>query len=147
MTAKEYLSQAYVVDQHIKRMIRQARSLRDLTENTSQVLSDMPHSPSRSTTQLEDVIIRIADLDDKIIASENRLVLLKKELGNAISQVDNQTYELLLNLRYLCFMPWPEIAPILGYDLRYTYKLHIKALQKVDSQGHYKTLETQKKIL
>jgi len=142
MTAKEYLSQAYNVDQHIKRMLKQVRSLRDLTENAALILSDMPRNATRNTNQLEDIIIRITDLEDVITVKKNTLSMLKKEIAATISQIDNQTYKLLLELRYLCYMTWPDIAPILGYDLRYTYKLHTKALQKVDSQGHYRTLET-----
>ena len=47
MTAKEYLSQAYRLDQRIDSKIEQVASLNDLATKCTTTISGMPHNPSR----------------------------------------------------------------------------------------------------
>ena len=136
MTAKEYLSQAYNIDRHIKRMTERVRLLRDFIEKTSPDLSDIPPGRTQNTCRLEDIIIKITGLERAIADCSERLIETKKMIVEVIKLLDNPTYRLLLELRYLCYMQWSDIAHVLRYELRYTYKLHKKALQKVDTQRH-----------
>ncbi len=41
----------------------------------------------------------------------------------------NQAYKMLLELRYLGGNTWGEVYELMGYDLRWVYRLHGKALQ------------------
>lgn len=44
MTIKEYLSQAYRIDQRINSKLEQVQSLRELAEKATSTLSDTPYS-------------------------------------------------------------------------------------------------------
>ena len=131
MTAKEFLSQAYLLDQRINCKLEQAQSLRSLAEKASTTLMPTPISKTRHRSRIEDVIVKIVDLEDEIGASITRLLELKQEIATAIARVENPKYRALLELRYLCFKTWDEIAGELRYERRYVFKVHDRAIQKV----------------
>ena len=141
MKAKEYLSQAYRLDQRIDAKIEQVMSLRNLAAKAMPTLSDAMPSGTRNVHRMEDIIMRIIDLENEINADIDDLVALKYEIVNVIKAVPNLEYQTLLELRYLCFKSWEQIAVMLGYDLRYTHKLHNRALEecksaKISESGH-----------
>ena len=128
MTVKEYLGQAYRLDQRINSKLEQVLSLRDLTTKATATMSDMPGGGSRNVYKMQDIIGKIVDLEDEINADIDRLVDLKREMVAVIKAVENPEYQTLLELRYLCFKTWEQIAVYMGYESRYLHKLHQRAL-------------------
>ncbi|WP_373898846.1 DUF1492 domain-containing protein [Haloimpatiens sp. FM7315] len=131
MTAKEYLSQAYRIDQRINSKLEQIVSLRALATKATSTLSDTPPSETRNVHSMEDTIVKMVDLENEINEDIDALVNIKQEVVTTIKKVDNQEYQTLLELRYLCFKSWEQIAMELGYDLRWIYRLHQRALAVV----------------
>ena len=141
MKAKEYLSQAYRLDQRIDAKIEQVMSLRNLAAKATSTLSDVAPSGTRNVHRMEDIVIKIIDFENEINADIDRLVDLKREIMRVIKALPNPEYQTLLELRYLCFKSWEQIAVMLDYDLRYTHKLHNRALEecqieKTSESGH-----------
>ncbi|MEG1149597.1 MAG: hypothetical protein RSD98_13510, partial [Niameybacter sp.] len=66
MTAKEYLKQAYRIDQRINSKLEQIASLRDLATKATSTLSDTPPSGSRNVHSMEGVIVKMVDLENEI---------------------------------------------------------------------------------
>lgn len=130
MTVKEYLGQAYRIDQRINSKLEQVGSLRALAAKATSTISDMPHSGSRDVQSMEGIIVKILDLENEINADIDTLVDLKREIVGIIKAIDNPEYQTLLELRYLCFFSWEKVAVEMDYDLRYLHKLHRKALEK-----------------
>lgn len=128
MTAKEYLSQAYRLDQRIDSKIEQVASLNDLATKCTTTISGMPHNPSRSTSPMADTIDKIIDLQVEINRDIDALVDLKREIVTVIKAVDNPEYQTLLEKRYLCFLHWEQIAVDMNYGIDNIFKLHKKAL-------------------
>lgn len=129
--AKEYLGQAYRIDQRINSKIEQVSSLHSLAVKASATMSDMPGSPNRNLHRMEDVIVKIADIEEQINGDISFLVNLKKEIADVIKAVDNLECQTLLELRYLCFKTWEQIAVDMGYKVRHVYRLHDEAVQKI----------------
>ncbi|MEA5048175.1 MAG: DUF1492 domain-containing protein [Eubacteriales bacterium] len=129
MNAKEYLSQAYRIDQRINSKLEQVMSLRDLLGKANVTLTGMPKSPTPNPHSMEDIIVKMVDMESEINDDIDTLVDLKAEIMRCIKHVDNPEYQTLLELRYLCFKRWEKIAVEMGYDLRYVYKLHDQALE------------------
>ena len=142
MTAKEYLSQAYRLDQRIDAKIEQVASLRNLAAKATSTLSDVAPSGTRNVHRMEDIIIKIIDLENEINADIDILVDLKREIMAAIRSIHDPDYCTVLELRYLCFKPWEQIAVEMGYSIDNVYKLHRMALKTLEAQesGHKKTL-------
>ena len=61
MTAKEYLGQAYRLDQRINSKLEQVGSLSDLATKVTTTLSYMPKNPNYATSNMADSIIKIVD--------------------------------------------------------------------------------------
>ena len=131
MTAKEYLSQAFHIDQRISSKLSQVMRLREAATSCTATLSDMPRPDSPSHERMADTICKIVDLEREINEDIDRLVDLKAEARRAINAVSDPDQQLILELRYLCYKPWLEIAEAMGYSEAGVYKLHGKALRKI----------------
>jgi hypothetical protein len=110
LTAKEYLGQAYRIDQRINSKIEQVTSLRNLATKATSTLSDAPPSGTCNVHRMEDVITKMVDMENEINADIDRLINLKQEIVQAIKSVHNPEQQTLLELRYLCFRTWEEIS-------------------------------------
>ena len=131
MTAKEYLSQAFHIDQRISSKLLQVMWLREAATSCTATLSDMPRPDSPSRQQMADTICKIVDLEREINEDIDRLVDLKAEARRAINAVSDPDQQLILELRYLCYKPWNEIMTELGYSEPTIYRLHGEALKKI----------------
>ena len=128
MTAKEYLGQAYRLDQRINSKLEHVLSLRELTTKATATMSDMPGGGSRNVYKMQDIIGKIVDLENEINADIDKLVDLKREMVTVIKAVTDPELQTLLELRYLCFKTWEQIAVDMQYSTRNIYKLHDTAI-------------------
>lgn len=133
MTAKEYLGQAYRLDQRINSKLEQVLSLRELTTKATATMSDMPGGGSRNVYKMQDIIGKIVDLENEINADIDQLVDLKCEMVAAIKAVADPECQTLLELRFLCFKTWEQIAVEMNYSIQHIYRLRDKALKMVIS--------------
>ena len=132
MTAMEYLSQTYRLDQRINSKLEQVLSLRDLTTKATATMSDMPGGGSRNVYKMQDIIAKIIDLENEINADIDQLVDLKREMVTAIKSVTDPECQTLLELRFLCFKTWEQIAVEMGYSIQHIYRLRDKALKMIE---------------
>ena len=128
MTAKEYLGQAYRLDQRINSKLEQVMSLRDLATKATSTLSDVAPSGTRNVHRMGDIIVKIVDLENEINRDIDNLVDLKREMVSVIKAVTDPELQTLLELRYLCFKSWEQIAVEMEYSIHHLYKLHNTAL-------------------
>lgn len=133
MTAKEYLSQAYRLDQRINSKLEQLSSLNDLATKATATMTGMPRNPSPSPSHTADVVCKIIDLQNKINADIDRLVDLKGDMVKLIKAVDNTEQQTILELRYLCFKTWEQIAVDMGYSIHHLYKVHNRGIAFCDA--------------
>ena len=131
MTAKEYLSQAYRLDKRIDSKIEQLKSLNLLATKCTSTLSDMPKSQSNSNSRLEDTVVKIVDLQEEINMDIDSLVDLKRDIVKTIKSVQNPEYQIILELRYLCFKTWEEIAVQMNCSIDNVFKIRKNALKSV----------------
>ena len=129
MTAKEYLSQAWSIDDRIDRMIEERDRLWEkLTAGRMSRLTGMPRGGNSDNI---DTLMRVMELTDEINKRINELCRLKREITETIDQVDDSRYRDLLELRYRNYLGWEQIAERMGYDVRHIYRLHGDALMAV----------------
>ena len=128
MNAKEFLEQVRYVDRAIDSKLEQVQKLRDESTKATSLVSDMPRSSSPNLQRLEDTIIKIIDLEHEINRDIDWLVDLKKAARVSINAMTNPDERLILELRYLCYKSWVEIAEELGFSESNVYRLHGLAL-------------------
>ena len=131
MTPKEYLNQAYWLDRRINSKLAQLSALQEMATKTTSIMSGDVVSRTRNVHSMEDVMARIIDMQAEINGDIDRLVNLKREIMQAVKAVDNPELQTLLELRYLCFMDWPDIASEMHCSESNVYKVHSRALRAV----------------
>ncbi len=131
MTAKEYLSQAYKIDDDINSKLEQIASLRELATKATTVISDMPGSPNRNLHKMEDAIVKLTDLEAELNEDINRLATMKVDITRMIKRVSNRQERNVLEKRYLCYETWEQISVDMGYSIQHTFRIHDLGLQKI----------------
>jgi len=133
MTAKQYLRQAYRLNELINSDLEELAQLKVLsTSISSPNLSGMPPSSTRNTEpSFVKCINKIVDLE-KIINDEiDRFVELKKEIREVINNVPDPDERLVLRLRYIEFLKWEAVASSMGLSLKQVHRIHASALMNV----------------
>ena len=131
MSTKDYLSQAYRIDQRINSKLAQVMSLRDLLGKATGTLSGAPKAATPNPHSMEDTMAKMVDLENEINDDIDALVDLKTEIMRRIKRVENTEYQTILELRYLCFKRWEEVSVELGYSIQHLFRLHDEALEAV----------------
>ena len=129
MKSKEYLSQAFRIDQRINSKLEQVLSLRKLADKAA---TTVPKKDKVNARMITNYVNKMSKLESEINADIDRLVDLKSEIVTVIKCVDLPELQTLLELRYLSFKTWEQIAVEMYFDLRHVFRLHKKALSAVD---------------
>ena len=91
----------------------------------------MQGSATRNIHRMEDIIVKIMDLEEEVNKDIDALVDLKIDITHLIKLVDNHEYQIILEQRYLCFKTWEQISVDMGYSIQHTFRLHDKTLKEV----------------
>ncbi len=133
MEAKEYLQQAYKLNELIESDIQELDRLRSLTNVAlSPQISDIPHSKNWNLeAPFVKYVGRIIEMEQKINSEIDRYIVLKNEIRTTISQLENNDEKLLLRYRYILFLTWEEIAEKMNVSMRTVHRLHSNALKNL----------------
>lgn len=132
MTTKEYLQQAYRLDQKINSDIAEVNALRGMAASvSSQQLSDRVQTSRRGEAPYVRSLEKIMEMEDKINAEIDLLVDLKDEIRGIITTVANTDERMVLRYRYVHNFTWEQIANELHVDARTVRRWHGNALRHV----------------
>ena len=134
MGAVELLKQAYYIDVRIDNKLEQMETLNALATKATTTFGNEPVSGTRDVHKREETICKIVDLQNEINADIDSLVDLKRELRKTIESIPNVDYRTVLELRYLNFRKWEEIAVTMGYRLRNVHYIHDKAIEYLNGE-------------
>lgn len=129
MTAKEYLSQGYRLEQRIKALKMEIEYWQDLMVNVSSPGFEERYNLNRSSeAPYVKTIFKVMDFQDKLNEKLQLYIRLKKEMAEAIEAMDSQDEKLVLYYRYVRNYTWPRIADTIGADESTVRRWHNKAL-------------------
>ena len=94
-------------------------------------MSDMPGGGSRNVSRMQDIIGKIIALENEINRDIDALVDLKREMVATIKAVADPECQTLLELRFLCFKTWEQIAVEMDYSIQHIYRLRDRALKMI----------------
>lgn len=133
MTVKEYLHQAYRLDQRIKSDTMEAQNLREMAGSVSAIQYDKERV--QTSRNMEAPFVRTIDklwtLEQKIADELEVLSDLKKQIREVIETVSDTDERLVLKYRYIHNYTWEQIGAELCADARTIRRWHGKALQHV----------------
>lgn len=132
MTAKEYLRQAYRLDQKINSDLEEIASFREMALSVSSPqLSERIQTTRHGESPFARCMEKIIDLEEKINSEIDLLVELKKEIRAVITTVEDTDERMVLKYRYVHNYTWEQIGNELHADSRTVRRWHGKALQHV----------------
>lgn len=129
MTARDYLSQARVLDQAITARLERIARLRALVSGRAARTDGMP----RGGTGIDwtETVLKIDEMERALDRDIDRLIDLKREIAEVIAAVPDMRYRTLLEYRYLCGWGLPRIARAMHYSEDRIRHIHARALQMV----------------
>lgn len=135
MTARDYLSQARVLDQAINARLERIARLRALVSGRAARTDGMPRGGTGSAGSTffdwTDTVVKIDEMERALDKDIDRLIDLKREIAEVIAAVPDMRYRTLLEYRYLCGWSWARIARAMHYGEDWVRHAHGWALKQV----------------
>ena len=132
MTNKEYLRQAYRLDQKINSDIEEITRLREMASSiSSPVLGDKVQTSRTGEAPFVRSVEKILMLEEKINREIDILVDLKEQMRDVIASVPDTDERMVLRYRYIHNLTWEQIGNELNADARTIRRWHGNALLHV----------------
>lgn len=132
MTNKEYLRQAYRLDQKINSDIEEVARLREMASSiSSPVMGDKVQTSRNGDAPFARSIEKILMLEEKIDQEIDLLVDLKSQMRDVIAAVPDTDERMVLRYRYIHNLTWEQIGNELNADARTIRRWHGSALVNV----------------
>ena len=132
MTGKEYLRQAYRLDQKINSDIEEVARLREMAGNiSSPVLGDKVQTSRNRDGLFVRNMEKILLLEEKINREIDALVDLKSQMRDVIAAVQDTDERMVLRYRYIHNLTWEQIGNELNADKSTIRRWHGSALAHV----------------
>lgn len=132
MTSKEYLNQAYRLEQRIRLHKERLDELRDLAGSPGSPGFEEHYNPNRPTeAPFIKTLYKIMDLEEKVEGELQLLLTLQEEVQETIDRLPDMDERLVLTYRYLKNMSWSQIGDELYVDERTVRRWHNRALSHV----------------
>ena len=129
MTIRDYLSQAYRLDQRIDSNIREVSTLRKMMGSiSSPVLGDRVQTSRPAEAPFVRSVEKIMALEEKINSEIDLLVSLKEQIRGVISAVPDTDERMVLSYRYVHNLTWEEISDELNESVSTVKRRHRSAL-------------------
>ena len=129
MTAKEYLSQGYRLEQIIKLIKMDIEYWQDLASSVSDPGFEEHFNATRNTdAPFVKQIYKMMEYQDLLTEKLELHMNLKREMQKAIEEMSNQDERLVLEFRYIKNLTWPRIADLMYVDESTVRRWHNKAL-------------------
>lgn len=134
MTAKEYLRQLKYLDNRINAKLLEREQIRAIAEKTTVSLSEKVQTSSKN--KMDDVVVRLVELEELINKDIDKLVELREEAGNKINRISNDKYKIVLSMYYLSNKTFEDVAELTNMSFRWIHKLHGRALKEFEKILH-----------
>lgn len=134
--AKEFLSRGYQSRIRIRAKKERIENWRRIAESITAAIKPVAAFSSMPSKKVEDCVCNIIELQEEIQEEIDGLVQVEREIGRAITKaVEDPTLRALLEMRYLNYLKWEEIAVRLDVTFRWTMTLHRRALEEFSSKA------------
>ena len=130
MTAKEYLRQLKYLDNRINAKLLEREQIRTIAEKTTVSLSEKVQTSFEN--KMDDVVVRLVELEELINEDIDKPVHLKEEAGDKINRISNDKYKIVLSMYYLSNKTFEEVAELTEMSFRWVHKLHGRALKEFE---------------
>lgn len=129
MNAKNYLCQAYRLDQRIKIVQEDIEQLQDLATSVSSPGFEEHYNATRnSEAPFVHTLCKMMEKQDDLNHKLHLMMKLKCEISDVLEDLENKDERLVLTYRYLRNWTWDRIGKELSADERTIRRWHYQAL-------------------
>lgn len=132
MSADEFLSRAYRIDQQIQSKVAQLERLRACAGSAALHYGDVKVQTSGPDSMVESAVLKILEEEQVLREEIDALVETKREIREVIGRVEDVTCRLLLEKRSLLFQTWMEICADMNMSLRWAQTRYRDAVGMVE---------------
>ena len=130
MTAKEYLKQAYRLNELVNSHLAEIDDLRALSSSISSSNFGERVDHTRSTDPpFVRCITKLIDMERELTSEIDRLIAMKGEINGAINRLTSADEKMLLRYRYVNNYSWEKIGILMNVSNRTVHRIHSTALQ------------------
>jgi DNA-directed RNA polymerase specialized sigma24 family protein len=126
---KDFLAEAFCCDRSVRAKTATLIALRELAKTATHTLPTAKGTLNKN--KMEDIIIRIVDLERWVQEELERLVALKSDVIVLIERVNSKKQREVLELRYVCCKTWEDIADDMNMTVRNVHYIHGNALTRL----------------
>ena len=126
MTAKEFLTQAYRIEDRIASLKRQ---LEAIYSPRGQTYNNIGGKGSENVSITEQQAIKGSKINDILQGEIARLEQVQIDVHNSISELANINEQLVLRYKYIERFSWEIISYKMGYCDKQVKRIHGKALE------------------
>lgn len=130
MTAKEYLSRYVNCERRIESKLEKITELKDKAISISVNFGEKVQT-SKQANGREKIISMYMDMQNDIQNEIKKLRAILKNISDVISSLDNEDQKEILERRYINNQGFPDIAEEMHISLRQIFRIHGKALEKI----------------
>ena len=137
MTGKDYMLQYWQARVTVRRLESQQASIRDLLGNVTVDPSSEHVQTSRDPDQIGKLVVKLADIQDKLNEEKLKAMDLMDEIYRAINKLGDPDEQLILQMRYIKMLPWSKVEKELEkaqryYCLDWMMRKHRHALKEIE---------------
>ena len=141
MNAKQYLRQAYRLDQKINSDLAELSRLREMAASIGSPDFEEHYNPNCPTeAPFVKALEKVWEMQEKINAEVDMLVNLKEQIRMAIDKVENPDEQMVLRYRYIHNYTWEQIGDALYADESTIRRWHGRALQHIEVPENHITI-------
>lgn len=130
---KKWLSRYRPTLLELDRLINERQRWIDRATKITTSISDMPKGMSEGGS-LQAAIENAVVIDSKINAAYEEAEQIRQEILEAIATVDDLTLRMVLKYIYIDGLKYKEITKIMTYDRTNLWRLHNRAVEKINLQ-------------
>lgn len=129
----EWLSRAYRLDKSIKNLTEKINFLKATAQGTCIKINPDPMAGGFDGSKVETKVVNYVDLEHRRDKLANDLVTARKEINEAIIDVEDPAAFAVLSYRYINYLSWEIISESLRlpFENRYVFQVHRKGVGQI----------------
>ena len=130
--AQMFLSRVEMIDALVENKLIERRQWKDLALSiTANMDGERVKSSSKTTSKMEDAVVKCIMIEDEIAAAVEKLITEKKKVVRTIEALHSPTEYRILHMRYIQYISLADIATKLNREYTWVTTMHGRAVKHV----------------
>lgn len=118
------------ITRRLDRMEEHLEELREVAQSANSVDTTKERTAGADVRAGMAIADRIIDMESDMRVFKKRRDSLRAEARKLFARLDGLEYDIMMR-RYVDALRWVDVSKVVGYDMRYIYRLHQRALDKL----------------